>query len=430
MSFKEVRSFTEMMKSLGYPRLISLDNFRSPNFELVADCLHWLIQRFYPECSMSDDISTEAERVKFLQAAAQIMLAKARMKLNLKRLYAADGTAVQELLKLAELLHRATQTAASNDEDASDAADPAAALKLLDAAAASAAAAEVEAGIQETISGLSEAVGSVTGKLQELASTESQLSARLDKRRSELERAEKRLATLAGVRPAYMDEYEALTGQLQVLWLHYLERFRNLQFLEAQLEGYRKAEQADADAAERRRRKMQRRLAEEELRILRGEAAVDESRLGGRTTAGSSDSGGSSDSEDDDAGFVNDTRRPGAGATAGMRGAAGGGRGLQQRQSFKQQQQQQQQQQGGAAGKVIGSLTAGQWDDEDDSIDDDTATDGGEVSRIGSEASAGYGAGGMEAGLGGAGARFSNGSGLDDGYDGGLGPPESEDSGF
>jgi hypothetical protein len=48
---------------------------------------------------------------------------------------------------------------------------------------------------------------------------------------------------------------------LQVLWLHYLERFRNLQFLEAQLEGYRKAEQAEADAAERRRRKMQRKLA-------------------------------------------------------------------------------------------------------------------------------------------------------------------------
>lgn len=32
----------------------------------------------------------------------------------------------------------------------------------------------------------------------------------------ELERAEKRLATLAGVRPPYMDEYEALTLQLQV----------------------------------------------------------------------------------------------------------------------------------------------------------------------------------------------------------------------
>lgn len=48
---------------------------------------------------------------------------------------------------------------------------------------------------------------------------------------------------------------------LQVLWLHYLERFRNLQYLEAQLEGYHKAEQDAADAAERRRKKMQRKLA-------------------------------------------------------------------------------------------------------------------------------------------------------------------------
>jgi hypothetical protein len=81
--------------------------------------------------------------------------------------------------------------------------------------------------------------------------------------------------------------------------------------------------------------------------------------------------------------------------------------------------------------QVVGSLTAGgQWDDEDDSIDDDTATDGGEVTRIGSEASAGYAGGGMDAGLMGAGGRFSNGSGLDDGFDGGAGAPESEDSGF
>lgn len=35
----------EIMKALGYPRLISLDSFRLPNFELVADCLFWLFQR-------------------------------------------------------------------------------------------------------------------------------------------------------------------------------------------------------------------------------------------------------------------------------------------------------------------------------------------------------------------------------------------------
>lgn len=38
-------AFVETMKSLGYPRLISMDNFRAPNFELVADCLHWLVHR-------------------------------------------------------------------------------------------------------------------------------------------------------------------------------------------------------------------------------------------------------------------------------------------------------------------------------------------------------------------------------------------------
>ena len=37
--------FTEIMRSLGFPRPVSVESFRSPNFELVADCLFWLVQR-------------------------------------------------------------------------------------------------------------------------------------------------------------------------------------------------------------------------------------------------------------------------------------------------------------------------------------------------------------------------------------------------
>ena len=37
--------FTEMMRALGYPRLISMENFRSPNFPLVAEILTWLVNR-------------------------------------------------------------------------------------------------------------------------------------------------------------------------------------------------------------------------------------------------------------------------------------------------------------------------------------------------------------------------------------------------
>lgn len=44
------------------------------------------------------------------------MLTKARMKLNLRRLYAADGQAVRELLKLASLLCKATASAEAGGE--------------------------------------------------------------------------------------------------------------------------------------------------------------------------------------------------------------------------------------------------------------------------------------------------------------------------
>jgi Clusterin-associated protein-1 len=44
--------FTEMMRALGYPRLISVDNFRTPNFELVADILYWMVKRYDPDVSI------------------------------------------------------------------------------------------------------------------------------------------------------------------------------------------------------------------------------------------------------------------------------------------------------------------------------------------------------------------------------------------
>ena len=40
--------FIEYMRALGFPRRISMDNFRTPNFELVAECLMWLVQRRGP----------------------------------------------------------------------------------------------------------------------------------------------------------------------------------------------------------------------------------------------------------------------------------------------------------------------------------------------------------------------------------------------
>ncbi len=85
-----------------------MENFRTPNFPLVADILYWLVLRYDPSSSsqVPEDIDTEAHRVAFLTAAAQAVATKARILLKTKNLYAADGRAVKELLKLAKVLHR------------------------------------------------------------------------------------------------------------------------------------------------------------------------------------------------------------------------------------------------------------------------------------------------------------------------------------
>ena len=59
MSFKDLRNLTEMMRALGYPRLISLENFRQPNFPLVAEMLLWLVKRFEPTADLPTELDSE-----------------------------------------------------------------------------------------------------------------------------------------------------------------------------------------------------------------------------------------------------------------------------------------------------------------------------------------------------------------------------------
>ena len=96
-----------MTRALGYPTLISMESFRSPNFPLVANLLVWLSKRFDPDVDIPSDIETEDDRVKLIRNAAQFMALKANIKLNTKRLYQADGYAVKELLKITTLLYEA-----------------------------------------------------------------------------------------------------------------------------------------------------------------------------------------------------------------------------------------------------------------------------------------------------------------------------------
>ncbi|MEE6497281.1 hypothetical protein FKM82_002692 [Ascaphus truei] len=110
MSFRDLRNFTETMRALGYPRLISMENFRSPNFPLVSEVLIWLVKRYEPQTDIPTDVDTEQDRVFFIKAVAQFMATKAHLKLNTKKLYQADGYAVKEMLKVTSVLYKAMKT--------------------------------------------------------------------------------------------------------------------------------------------------------------------------------------------------------------------------------------------------------------------------------------------------------------------------------
>ncbi|XP_056270762.1 clusterin-associated protein 1 homolog [Pseudoliparis swirei] len=313
MSFRDLRSFTETMRALGYPRLVSMENFRTPNFSLVAEILIWLVKRYEPQADIPPDVETESDRVFFVKAVAQFMATKAHIKLNTKRLYQADGYAVKELLKITAMLHGATKASSA----AGAPADPDSSRRrfdlgsrISDLKAARQLASEVTSRgaslydllgkevelremrtasiarpleINETEKVLRAAIREVVERVEKtkdmlsnVVSDEASLDAKIEKKKQEQERNRKRLQTLQSVRPAFMDEYEKIEEDLQKQYEIFVEKFRNLCYLESQLDEYHRVEQERFEEAENTLRMMQHVLREEEERDLTKSSLKDE----------------------------------------------------------------------------------------------------------------------------------------------------------
>jgi clusterin-associated protein 1 len=55
MSYRELRNFYEIMRSLNYPRTVSMEYFRVENFKLTAEIIFWLVKGFSPKFKLSDN---------------------------------------------------------------------------------------------------------------------------------------------------------------------------------------------------------------------------------------------------------------------------------------------------------------------------------------------------------------------------------------
>jgi clusterin-associated protein 1 len=150
-----------VMRELEYPRKIAIDNFATPNFELMADMLYWLATRYMykkpksyynstspslssamsiqarsmstvPTGVIHQGIETEQDRVAFVNSITGAVAtffsgAGARrndnagtnthLTVDAVRLYGADAQAVGELLKVANALHDAVQLVKKEQEN-------------------------------------------------------------------------------------------------------------------------------------------------------------------------------------------------------------------------------------------------------------------------------------------------------------------------
>lgn len=124
---------------------------------------------------------------------------------------------------------------------------------------------DIESGLRSELKAISAEIESVNFKIENVASDEANLDAKIEKKKAELARHQKRLGNIIGtrksvknnlirlffctaalksVRPAFMDEFEKLEAELTEVYNTYVLKFRCLVFLEQQLEDVEKAESA------------------------------------------------------------------------------------------------------------------------------------------------------------------------------------------
>lgn len=300
-----------MMRALGYPRLISLENFRQPNFRLVSEMLSWLVKRFEPNADLPSDIDTEQDRVIFIRSIVQFMATKAHIKLHTKKLYQSDGYAVKEVLKVTSVLYNAMRINSSS-QDSTAKEDNVSALPTFDISsklselkmtrqlgsqitlkgaalydllgkevelrekrnnvlARQLEITEVEQALRSSVRNIDEEIKKITHNIENVASNEANLEAKIEKKKVELDRNQKRLMTLQKVRPAFMDEYEKLEEELKRLYEEYIIKFRCMTYLEQQIDEYERVEQERMEERQLATKKILERMKNDDsIRSLEG----------------------------------------------------------------------------------------------------------------------------------------------------------------
>ncbi|RKP19855.1 hypothetical protein ROZALSC1DRAFT_28597 [Rozella allomycis CSF55] len=311
MSLMLVAKFTEKCKALGYTQHLSVNSFKTPNFNQMAILLKWLITNIDPHNDIEiNNIDTEAGRIQFVRNVTLLAATKLNIKLNSRKLYMADINAMQEMAKLVDFLYAAMDEALGiidhNPEssyhdidykidkiihgrqisleitklgtilDDSIDREVECRMKRSEALSQTIDSIDIQKAVESAISDVDNQTRVYRQKIEQTKSDIANLNAKLEKKKADIERFQKRLNSLQGVRPPFMDEFEKLEGDLKALYGNYVGKFRHLQYLEHEMQMMQTIEQEKLQEYEMNRQQFQLNAKEEELLYLRGDLDGDE----------------------------------------------------------------------------------------------------------------------------------------------------------
>lgn len=122
MSFNDIKTLVEHLNLLGYPQHMPIGALYTSHgsaaaFRLVAEILKWLIESLEPGSQLNGGTSSESERVQLIKSAAEILVTKAGIKVNPRKLYSSSVACAGELLKITSVLIKAPDSVTNQDEE-------------------------------------------------------------------------------------------------------------------------------------------------------------------------------------------------------------------------------------------------------------------------------------------------------------------------
>uniref|UniRef100_A0AC35UF06 Clusterin-associated protein 1 n=1 Tax=Rhabditophanes sp. KR3021 TaxID=114890 RepID=A0AC35UF06_9BILA len=336
MSYRDLRDATEILRALGFSRIVSIDNFRAPNFQLIGEILEWMVGKFDGEIRVKSNLEHESDRVIFIKQCVLILLTKARIKCNPRNLYKADGNAVKELMPALRVLYSPVRNVASDPEEIAKITDlrstmiqnkqevrkcnqlaveiPQTGAELFEllnkendlrkqrsfVLSQSLNLSQADRVIKKLTSKNEKEHDELSLKLSNISTDEASLDQKIEKRTREYEQLQKRLAKLQSFRPQYIEEYEKLEEKLKGLYGDYVVKFRTLSYLQEQVW---EIERNDRDRHLDAEKNM--RLAVERMKLENANPPIDVNateigRKMGRTIFGNILGAGLSDDDSDD----------------------------------------------------------------------------------------------------------------------------------